>query len=142
MPSPAAAPRLPSAAARPGAARVGLALGPALFLAILFWPGPALSADQRGAAAVTAWTAAWWITGAVPIGAASLLPAVLLPACGVMAGGDVAPLYMHDLVFLFLGAFTLALGLERWGVHLVTLVFQLWVRRVLGIELAVPDWAG
>jgi len=108
---------LPPGEERPASARVGLVLGPALFLALWFWPDLPLTADQRRVAATTAWTAVWWITLAVPIGAASLLPAVLLPLSGAMGGREVAPLYMHDLVFLFLGAFTIALGLERWGVH-------------------------
>ncbi|MEM7309852.1 MAG: DASS family sodium-coupled anion symporter [Planctomycetota bacterium] len=107
----------PVGEARPPLARVGLVLGPVLFAALLLWPGLPLEGDQRRVAAVTAWTAAWWITAAVPIGAASLLPAALLPLCGVLGGREVAPLYMHDLVFLFLGAFVIALGLQRWGVH-------------------------
>jgi sodium-dependent dicarboxylate transporter 2/3/5 len=101
----------------PGVARAGRALGPVLFLALLLWPDLPLTAEQRRVAGITAWTAAWWITVAVPIGAASILPAALLPLLGVMPGRAVAPLYMHDLVFLFLGAFVIALGLERWGVH-------------------------
>ena len=96
---------------------VGLVLGPTLFLTLILWPGLPLDAGQRRVAAITAWTAVWWVTVAVPIGASSLLPAALLPLCGVMGGREVAPLYMHDLVFLFLGAFVVALGLERWGVH-------------------------
>ena len=98
-------------------ARIGRWLGPALFVALLLAPDLPLDGDQRRVAAVAAWTATWWITVAIPIGATSLLPAALLPLTGVMSGREVAPLYMHDLVFLFLGAFLIALGLERWGVH-------------------------
>jgi len=97
--------------------RIGLWLGPALFVLLLLWRDSPLDATQRRVAAVTALTATWWITAALPIGAASLLPAALLPLLGVMGGREVAPRYMHDLVFLFLGAFIIALGLERWNVH-------------------------
>ncbi len=99
------------------ARRVGLVLGPALFLALLAWPDLPLSPAQRRVAAVTAWTATWWITTAIPIGIASLLPAALLPLLGVVSARDVAPMYVNDLVLLFLGAFVVALGVERWGVH-------------------------
>jgi sodium-dependent dicarboxylate transporter 2/3/5 len=97
--------------------RAGLALGPVLFAFILLWPGGPLDAMQRKVAAITALTATWWITAALPIGATSLIPAALLPLMGVMGGRELGPRYMHDLVFLFLGAFVIALGLERWNVH-------------------------
>jgi sodium-dependent dicarboxylate transporter 2/3/5 len=76
-----------------------------------------MDSDQRRVAAITALTAIWWITTALPIGITSLLPAALLPLMGVLGGRQVAPFYMHDLVFLFIGAFIIALGLERWNVH-------------------------
>jgi sodium-dependent dicarboxylate transporter 2/3/5 len=101
----------------PAARWAGAILGPAFFLALLFWPGLPLDPAQRRVAAITALTAVLWITVAVPVGASSLLPAVLLPVLGVVPAADVGGLYLRDLVFLFLGAFVLALGLERWGVH-------------------------
>ncbi len=97
--------------------RVGLVLGPVLFAACLFGTGDALDDAQRKVAAITALTATWWMTAALPIGATSLIPAALLPLLGVIGGRDVAPSYMHDLVFLFIGAFVISLGLERWNVH-------------------------
>ena len=107
----------PAASERSGprARRAGLLLGVALFIALLFWPG--LDPLQRRVAATTALTAALWLTVAIPVGAASLLPAVLFPLLGVMPAKEVAPIYLRDLVMLFLGAFVVALGLERWGVH-------------------------
>lgn len=97
--------------------RIGLGLGPLLFALVLILPDHWLDPMQRRAAAITVWTAVWWITEAIPVGIASLLPAVLFPLMGVMPAGEVAPQYMSDLVLLFLGAFIVALGLERWGVH-------------------------
>ena len=99
------------------AERLGLFLGPLFLGLLLFVPGLPLDGRQRAAAGVTALTATWWITAALPIGATSLLPAALLPLLGVVGASEVAPLYMNNLVFLFLGAFVLALGLERWNVH-------------------------
>ena len=99
-----------------GALRAGLIIGPAAFLVLLFWPGIPLDPLQRRVAATTALTATWWITVALPVGATSLLPAVFFPLLGVMPAGDVAPVYMRNLVLLFVGAFIIALGLERWNV--------------------------
>jgi len=69
------------------------------------------------AAAVTALVACWWITLAVPIPAASLLPLILLPLLGVMPFADAAANYADKNIFLFMGGFILALGIERWGLH-------------------------
>jgi len=112
-----------------GVRRVGLVLGPLLFLALLSWTDGPLDELQRKTAAITALTATWWITAALPIGITSILPAALLPLMGVMGGREVAPRYMHDLVFLFLGAFIIALGLERWNVHKR---IALWILSLVG----------
>lgn len=103
-------------------ARVGRWLGPLGFLLLWFWPEPslagqALSPEQQRMGAIVAWVATWWLTEAVPVGAASLLPAALLPLAGVLGARPAAAAYMNDLLLLFVGAFVLALGLERWGLH-------------------------
>lgn len=99
----------------PWARRVGLPLG--ALLALLVASAPGLDARQRAVAAVTALCATYWLTLALPIAATSLLPAALFPLLGVLSAREVAPVYMHDLVLLFLGAFVISLGLERWEVH-------------------------
>ena len=99
------------------ARQAGLVMAPLCFGLLLWAPGIPLDPVQRKVAAITALTAVLWITVAIPVGAASLLPAVLFPLLGVMTARETAPLYMQDLVLLFIGAFVIALGLERWGVH-------------------------
>ncbi|MCK5688860.1 SLC13/DASS family transporter [Myxococcota bacterium] len=69
------------------------------------------------AAAITAWVASYWLTGAIPLGAASLLPLVLMPIMGVLPFAKVAPSYAHPVIWLFFGGFILALGVERWRLH-------------------------
>ena len=68
-------------------------------------------------AAVTAWVACWWISLAAPLGATSLLPLVLLPLMGALPLKSVAVSYANPNVFLFMGGFMIALGIERWGLH-------------------------
>ena len=97
--------------------RAGLLVGCVLFAALLWAPGLSLDPLQRKVAAVSALTATLWLTVAIPVGAASLLPAALFPLLGVLPAREVAPFYLRDLVMLFLGAFIVAQGLERWGVH-------------------------
>ena len=69
------------------------------------------------AAAVTALVACWWITLALPIPATSLLPLTLFPLVGVMSVKEAAAPYANTNVFLFMGGFVIALGIERWGLH-------------------------
>ena len=68
-------------------------------------------------AAVTLLVACWWITVAIPIPATSLLPLVLFPAVGVMSVRNAAIPYANSNVFLFMGGFIIALGIQRWGLH-------------------------
>jgi len=101
----------------PIARRIGQLGGAALFLFFLFGPDLGLDPLQRKVAATTALTASLWVTVAIPVGAASLFPVALFPLLGVMSAKEAAPLYMNQLVLLFIGAFIVAIGLERWGVH-------------------------
>ena len=69
--------------------------------------------------------AVWWMTEALPIVVVALLPMVLFPALSIahvyaarMPGYFVAfTPYMHRLVVLFLGGFTIAEAMKRWNLH-------------------------
>ena len=67
--------------------------------------------------AVTVLMATWWMTVAIPIPATSLLPLVLFPVLGILDSGTTAANYANNIVFLFMGGFILALGIQRWGLH-------------------------
>ena len=97
---------------------VGLGIGLALFTIALILPVPD-GMDPRGmrVLAVVALTAACWLTEALPIPVASLLPLVLFPLLGVMGSNTVASTYTNNLIFLFMGGFFLALTLEKWNLH-------------------------
>lgn len=97
--------------------RLALWGAPLAALVVLLLPGLPLDFAQRAVLATTVVTATWWLTEAVPIGAASLVPAALLPLLGALPAQRAAAAYINDLVLLFLGAFLLALGLERWNLH-------------------------
>jgi sodium-dependent dicarboxylate transporter 2/3/5 len=97
---------------------VGLVLGPALFLVILALPVPeGLAPAAWRVAAAGLLMAVWWMTEAVPIPVTALIPLVLFPILGI---GDIratAAPYAHELIFLFLGGFIIALAMQRWGLH-------------------------
>lgn len=71
----------------------------------------------RATAAVAVWMAVWWLSEAIEVYATALLPLVLLPLLGVTSMRAAARPYAHELIFLFLGGFLLALAMERWGLH-------------------------
>jgi len=111
--------------------KVGLILGPVLFLAVLLWLD--LTPDNplpTRMAAVAVLMATWWITDAIPLFATSLLPMVLYPLLGILAGTTTAPLYINSTIFLFLGGFLIALRKEKWNLHRRIALFI--IRRVGG----------
>lgn len=97
---------------------VGFVLGPSLFLAAQLFFNPAgLSPEGQDVLAVTLWVATWWITEAIPIPVTSLLPIVLMPLTGALEGDEVVSAYGNDIIFLFLGGFSLAIAMEKWNLH-------------------------
>jgi sodium-dependent dicarboxylate transporter 2/3/5 len=108
-----------------------IALGPLAFVLVelIFRPGLVVPEELierypvaspimvRHALAATAWIACWWFTEALPIPATSLLPIALFPCLGLAGAREVAREYGHEIIFLFLGGFLLALAMERTGLH-------------------------
>ena len=67
--------------------------------------------------AVAILMALWWIVEIVPLGITALLPFLLFPMLGVMNGKAVASNYFNDVIFLYLGGFLFALGMQKWNLH-------------------------
>ncbi len=66
---------------------------------------------------ITIWVGLWWVTEAVPIPFASLVPFIFLPAFGVIDYKAASSAFGSHVIILLLGAFLLAKGLEASGVH-------------------------
>jgi len=98
--------------------RIGFILGPLLFLIVLLLPSlPGMNPSTQRMAALTLLMATWWITEAIPIPATALLPLVLFPFLGIADARTTAAPYANHLIFLFLGGFFLALGVQKWQLH-------------------------
>ncbi|MDZ7701188.1 MAG: DASS family sodium-coupled anion symporter [Halobacteriales archaeon] len=97
--------------------QIGIILGPSLFATILLFSPFDISSSANAALASTLWIAVWWVTEAIPIPATSLLPIVLFPLTGVADVTTATAPYADSVVFLLLGGFLLALGIERWSLH-------------------------
>lgn len=98
--------------------KVGLLLGPILFLAmVLMDPPEGMKPEAMKVAAITVLMAVWWITEAIPIPATSLIPIILYPALGVLKSGAVTTSYANPTIYLFIGGFFVAVTMERWNLH-------------------------
>ena len=97
--------------------RIGLVAGPLVFASFLVFTPFEISSSANAALASTLWIATWWVTEAIPIPATSLLPIVLFPLTGVVDVPAATAPYADPVVFLLLGGFLLALGIERWDLH-------------------------
>lgn len=105
----------------------GLFCGPIVALMVFWWLPEqyiddtgqlvALTVEARTAAAVAIWMAVWWITEAISVYATALLPLAVFPLTGTASIKTTAAAYGHELIYLFLGGFILALALERCGLH-------------------------
>ncbi len=98
--------------------RIGITLCAALALILglaAYWTGmPGKTAIMAGLAA---FMAVCWVTEVVPIPVTSLFPLALFPLFGVAPLDEVSASYGKPVIYLFLGGFLLALGLQRSGVH-------------------------
>lgn len=102
----------------PRSALIGLVAGAAiLVLTLLVEPPSGLSPGGWHTLGLALLMAIWWSTEPVPIGVTALLPLILLPLIGQGDVTTAAAAYANPLVFLFLGGFLLAAGINRWGLH-------------------------
>jgi len=96
----------------------GFWIGLAAFFFILFLPNPeSLSSVGWAVAAVTLLMAIWWATEAVPVAVTALLPLACFPMLGVTDFKTAALPYANPNIYLFMGGFILALGIESSGLH-------------------------
>jgi sodium-dependent dicarboxylate transporter 2/3/5 len=105
-------------------------LGPAIGWLVAFLTAQTLQKPDVFPIVLSAfWMLTWWITQAVPMPVTALLPLILFPSLEILDLKTTAAAYGHDVVFLFLGGFLLALALEKHGLHLAT---AQWILRRTG----------
>lgn len=96
----------------------GLIIGPLILIVMLLLDNPSsMNNTAWKTAAVALLMAVFWITEALPIYVTAFLPIILFPVLEVNNIKVVTAPYAHPLIFLFLGGFILAEGIQKWGLH-------------------------
>ncbi len=97
---------------------IGLLAGPLLFLLVYLLLG-STTLSLKGVAVLSlgAMMVTWWVTEAVPLPVTALLPMVLFPLLSVSTVREASQPYGDPVIFLFMGGFILALGLEKYNLH-------------------------
>ncbi|MEP1445342.1 MAG: DASS family sodium-coupled anion symporter [Paraglaciecola sp.] len=98
---------------------IGLVVGPGIFVLMMLFGGTQSSMEPVAwrVAAVGLWMAIWWATEAVPVPVTAFLPIVTFPFLGINTIAEASASYANPIIYLFLGAFILALAVERWDLH-------------------------
>jgi sodium-dependent dicarboxylate transporter 2/3/5 len=127
-----------------------LPAGCVLFVVMLLAVDPVPDRPAVGRTlAVAVLMAVFWLTEALPLAVTALLPVVLLPFLGVAAASDVAGDYINDIIFLFVGGFLLAIGMQTTGLdRRIALRILRWIGRgpatillgVMGVTWMISWW--
>ncbi|KFQ71399.1 Solute carrier family 13 member 4 [Phaethon lepturus] len=89
-----------------------------VFIPLLLLPLPLLyPSSEASCAYVLIVTAVYWVSEAVPLGAAALVPAFLYPLFGVMKSSEVAAEYFKNTTLLLMGVICVAASVEKWNLH-------------------------
>lgn len=97
-----------------------LMIGPLLGLLPILISAPlfdGLSVPAWRLVGLTLWMALWWFSECVPIPVTALLPLVWMPLVGIADEKATASRYADPIVFLFLGGFIIAQGMQATGLH-------------------------
>ncbi|XP_042326604.1 LOW QUALITY PROTEIN: solute carrier family 13 member 4 [Sceloporus undulatus] len=89
-----------------------------ILIPLLMLPLPLLyPTSEASCAYVLIVTAVYWVSEAVPLGAAALVPAFLYPLFGVMKSSEVAGEYIKNTTLLLIGVICVAASVEKWNLH-------------------------
>ncbi len=92
---------------------IALSIGVLFFLLASLYFSP----QQAKLIGAVSFLVALWSNEGLELGVVSLLPLLLFPTLGIIDFNSVAPNYSKPIVYLFLGGFILAIGLQKTGLH-------------------------
>ncbi|KIM12711.1 MAG: anion transporter [Sulfuricurvum sp. PC08-66] len=114
---------------------VALAVGVAAWgLSLLYF-----DAVQSRLLGIIAFLVVLWSNEGLPLGVVSMMPLLFFPMLGILPFDAVAPSYAKPIIFLFLGGFLLAIGMQKTALHIILAhkILGLFPKTVHGIILAL-----
>ncbi len=98
--------------------KFGLITGLLVFIVLLFLPAPSgMGSAAWKTTAIALLMSIYWITEALPIYVTALFPIIFFPTLNVCSVKAATAPFGNHLIFLFLGGFLLAQGIQKWGLH-------------------------
>jgi len=107
--------------------RIGLILGPLLFVAIVLVPtpqsmidvapDPSTGASEKApliALGTLAWVLAWWVTECVPLGIAALVPPLVFSMTKILRWDTALTSFTNPIIWIFMAGFVLAAAFRKW----------------------------
>jgi len=113
-------------------ARVGLVLGPAVFLLFSLMPMPQSMVDDvppdlvDGASlefvekaplialGTLFWVLIWWVTECMPLGVAALVPPLVFSMTEIIPWKDALTSFTNPIIWIFMAGFVLAAAFRKW----------------------------
>jgi len=106
--------------------KIGLVLGPLLFLLIVLLPEPQSMVDaaaEKGidlakapqiALGTLLWVLVWWVTECVPLGIAALVPPMVFSLTTILTWKTALTSFMDPIIWIFMAGFVLAASFRKW----------------------------
>jgi len=95
--------------------RVGLVLGPLLFLLLLWFPVPGLTPEAQRLIPALVLAIVFWLTEAIPMAATALLAPALCVPLGMTGQANVLAPFASPSIFMFIGSFFIAAAMHVHG---------------------------
>lgn len=91
----------------------------AIFIGVIlfFVSGTVFTQPQSILVGLIAFLVTLWTNEGLPLAVVSLLPIALFPAFGLLGTKATTVNYSHPIIYLFLGGFLLAIGVEKTNLH-------------------------
>src|SRR3989339_1676757 len=105
--------------------KIGLALGPLIFLILVLMPVPQSMADVAAdidaperapqiALGTLLWVLVWWVTECVPLGIAALLPPIIFSMSRIVTWKTSLTAFTDPIIWIFMAGFVLAAAFRKW----------------------------